>query len=154
MTDVCPYNTVDFHSGSCLQKIQMWICVFFLCRQVQSSFNIVWEKKKAITAVFPTDYILQLQELFIALKSPRFYRGFAHDTQQTYPSISLVCCSERPASLVMMSLSILASNLVQQEQTSRSEWLVLMLITSSCFGILHIYACFEILLLPRITLVF
>lgn len=108
-------------------------------------------EEKLLQLFFPLTTFCSCRNYSLLLNAPNF--TFAYDTLQTYPSISLVCCSERPASLVMMSLSILASNLVQQEQTRRSEWLVLMLITSSCFGILHVYAYFGILLQPRITLV-
>lgn len=77
----------------------------------------------------------------------------ASDTQWTYPSVSCICCSEKPASS-RTDIFVLASNLTQQEQMSRSkQQSVLMFVTFSCFGILHVYACLGILLWPRVILV-
>lgn len=48
---------------------------------------------------------------------------------------------------------VLATNLTQQEQVSRSKQSVFMFVTFSCFGILHVYACLGILLWPRVIIV-
>lgn len=58
-------------------------------------------EEKLLQLFFPLTTFCSCRNYSLLLKAPNF--TFAHDTQQTYPSISLVCCSERPASLVTMS---------------------------------------------------
>lgn len=56
---------------------------------------------------------------------------FASDTQQTYTSFPASTAATDLSALVLLSVSSLVHNLVQQEQNRRSKQLVLMFVTYS-----------------------